>query len=97
MMLRSNMFAVQRSSIRMSIDKLRDEYVHHYPGQARMENRNVTQREALAEQTAAKARVAQAEADIKTAQAKGLRQQAAGHRSEADTSREDPLSTTGSR
>jgi hypothetical protein len=57
--------------------------------QAREENRHVTQREALAEETAAKARAAQAEADIKTAQAKGLQQQAAGHRSEATTSRGD--------
>jgi uncharacterized protein HemX len=57
--------------------------------QAREETRHVTQREALAEETAAKARAAQAEADIKTAQAKGLAQQAAGHRSEAVTSRDD--------
>ena len=57
--------------------------------QAREEDRHVTQREALAEETAAKARAAQAEADIKTAQAKGLQQQAAGHRNEAVTSRDD--------
>jgi uncharacterized protein HemX len=58
-------------------------------GQAREEGRHVVQREARAEETAAKARAAQAEADIKTAQAKGLQQQAADHRSEAVTSRED--------
>lgn len=57
--------------------------------QARVDDRDVTQREALAEETAAKARAAQAEADIKTAQAKGLQQQAAGHLSEATASRED--------
>ncbi len=57
--------------------------------QARVDDRDVTQREALAEETAAKARAAQAEADIKTAQAKGLQQQAAGHSSEATASRED--------
>jgi FtsZ-interacting cell division protein ZipA len=57
--------------------------------QAREDDRDVTQREALAEETAAKARAAQAEADIKTAQAKGLAQQADGHRSEAAASRED--------
>ena len=55
---------------------------------AREDNRDVLQREARAEETAAKARAAQAEADIKTAQAKGLQQQAAGHRSEAATSRD---------
>ena len=58
-------------------------------GQAREEDRQVTQREARADETAAKARAAQAEADIKTAQAKGLQQQAAGHRSEAVSSRDD--------
>src|SRR6478752_2833425 len=56
---------------------------------AREDNRDVLQREARAEETAAKARAAQAEADIKTAQAKGLQQQAAGHRREAVTSREN--------
>ncbi len=57
--------------------------------QGHEENRLVAQREALAEETAAKARAAQAEADVKTAQAKGLQQQAAGHRSEAVASRDD--------
>jgi FtsZ-interacting cell division protein ZipA len=57
-------------------------------GQARDDSRQVVQREARADETAAKARVAQAEADIKTAQAKGLQQEAAGHRHEASTSRE---------
>ena len=56
--------------------------------QAREESRHVIQREARADETAAKARAAQAEADIKIAQAKGLQQQAAGHRSEATTSRD---------
>ena len=58
-------------------------------GHAREEDRQVQQREALADETAARARVAQAEADIKTAQAKGLQQRAAGHRKDAVTSRDD--------
>ncbi len=44
-------------------------------GEARDESRHVAQREARAEETAAKARAAQAEADIRTAQAKGLQQE----------------------
>jgi FtsZ-interacting cell division protein ZipA len=48
----------------------------------------VKQQEALAEETAAKARAAQAEADVKAAQASGLQQQAAVHRDEAVTSRD---------
>lgn len=51
------------------------------------ETLQVKQREALADETAAKARAAQAEADVKAAQASGLQQQAAAHRSEAATSR----------
>jgi FtsZ-interacting cell division protein ZipA len=48
----------------------------------------VKQQEALAEETAAKARAAQAEADVKAAQASGLQQQAAVHRGEAVSSRD---------
>ena len=58
-------------------------------GQARDEDRQVKQREARADETAAKARAAQAEADVKAAQATGLQQQAAVHRSEAATSRDE--------
>ena len=58
-------------------------------GQAREETLQVRQREALADETAAKARAAQAEADVKAAQASGLQQQAAAHRSEAVTSRDE--------
>jgi uncharacterized protein HemX len=49
---------------------------------------HVRQQEALADETAAKARAAQAEADVKAAQASGLQQQAAVHRNEAATSRD---------
>ena len=49
----------------------------------------VGQREALADETAAKARVAQAEADAKTAQAAGLQHQAQVRRSDAATARDD--------
>ena len=55
---------------------------------ARQETLLVKQQEALAEETAAKARAAQAEADVKAAQASGLQQQAAVHRGEAVTSRD---------
>ncbi len=57
--------------------------------EARDESRQVAQREALAEETAARARAARAEADIKAAQAKGLQQEAAGHHREAVASRDD--------
>jgi hypothetical protein len=56
--------------------------------QAKEETLRVRQREALADETAAKGRAAQAEADVKAAQASGLQQQAAAHRSEAVTSRD---------
>jgi hypothetical protein len=56
---------------------------------AKDETLQVKQREALADETAAKARAAQAEADVKAAQASGLEQQAAVHRGEAATSRDD--------
>jgi hypothetical protein len=55
---------------------------------ARQETLQVKQHEALADETAAKARAAQAEADVKAAQAAGLQQQAAVHRGEAVTSRD---------
>jgi hypothetical protein len=61
-------------------DKIRDD--------ARLQTRQVKQQEALADETAARARAAQAEADVKTAQASGLQQQAAVHRGEAVTSRD---------
>jgi FtsZ-interacting cell division protein ZipA len=61
-------------------DKIRD--------QAKDETLQVKQREALADETAAKSRAAQAEADVKAAQASGLQQRAAAHRSEAATSRD---------
>ena len=56
---------------------------------AKDETLQVNQREALADETAAKARAAQAEADVKAAQASGLQQQAAAHRGEAATSRDE--------
>ena len=49
---------------------------------------HVRQQEALADETAAKARAAQAEADVKAAQASGLQQQAAARRNEAASSRD---------
>jgi hypothetical protein len=49
----------------------------------------VGQREALADETAAKARVAQAEADAKSAHASGLQHQAQARRSDAAAARDD--------
>ncbi|MBN3511933.1 hypothetical protein JYB55_24185 [Mycolicibacterium septicum] len=56
---------------------------------ARDETRQVRQREAQADETAARARAAQAESDVKAAQASGLQQQAATHRTQAATSRHE--------
>lgn len=55
---------------------------------AKEEARDVGQREAWADETAARARAAQAESDVKAAQANGLLQRAAAHRSDASDSRE---------
>ncbi|MBO0863639.1 MAG: hypothetical protein J2P16_01015 [Mycobacterium sp.] len=48
----------------------------------------VKRREALGEETAAKARAAQAEAEVKAAEASRLQERAAGHQSEAATGRD---------
>jgi hypothetical protein len=53
------------------------------------QSHTVGQREALAEETAARARVAQAEGDAKTAHAAGLTHQAQALRSGAATARDD--------
>lgn len=53
------------------------------------QSHEVGQREALADETAAKARAARAESDVRAAQAAGLQEQAAAHRSEAVTSRDE--------
>jgi hypothetical protein len=53
------------------------------------ESHKVGQREALADETAAKARVAQAEADAKTAHAKGLQHQAQVRRTDAASARDE--------
>ena len=53
------------------------------------ESHKVGQREAFADETAAKARVAQAEADAKTAHAAGLQHQAQVRRSDATTARDE--------
>ncbi len=56
--------------------------------QAKIETGRVERREALAQETAAKARAAQAEAEVKAAEAARLQEQAATHQSHAATSRE---------
>lgn len=57
--------------------------------QARVETDRVGRREALAQETSAKARAAQAEADVKAAEAARLQERAAAHQSDAATSREE--------
>jgi uncharacterized protein HemX len=56
--------------------------------QAKEETLRINRREALAEETAAKARAAQAEADVKAAQASGLQHEADSHRGAVATSRD---------
>jgi FtsZ-interacting cell division protein ZipA len=56
---------------------------------AAAQSHKVGQREALADETAAKGRAAQAEADAKAAHAKGLQHQAQIRRSDAATAREE--------
>ena len=53
------------------------------------QSHKVGQREALADETAAKARVAQAEADAKAAHAAGLQHQAQVRRTDAATARDE--------
>jgi uncharacterized protein HemX len=57
--------------------------------QAKLDTARVDRRQALASETAAKARAAQAEAEAKAAEASRLQEQAASHQSEAATSREE--------
>jgi uncharacterized protein HemX len=57
--------------------------------QAVDQSHKVGQREALADETAAKARVAQAEADAKAAHATGLQHQAQVRRTDATTARDE--------
>jgi uncharacterized protein HemX len=56
--------------------------------QAKVESSRVERRQALADETAAKARAAQAEAEAKAAEAARLQERAATHQSDAATSRE---------
>jgi FtsZ-interacting cell division protein ZipA len=56
--------------------------------QAKVETARVDRRQALADETAAKARAAQAEAEAKAAEAARLQERAATHHSDAATSRE---------
>jgi FtsZ-interacting cell division protein ZipA len=58
-------------------------------GKATDESHKVGQREALADETAAKARVAQAEADAKAAHAAGLQHQAHIRRNDATSARDE--------
>jgi cbb3-type cytochrome oxidase maturation protein len=53
------------------------------------ESAQVARREALADETAAKARAAKAEAEVKAAEAARLEERALSHRSSVDASRDD--------
>lgn len=66
---------------RVEADNIREE--------ARKESFKIGQREALADETAAKARTAAAEADAKSAEAARLQQRAGEHSSEAASAREE--------
>jgi flagellar biosynthesis/type III secretory pathway M-ring protein FliF/YscJ len=66
----------------------RERHAEKIREQARLETTKVERREALAQETAAKARAAQAEAEVKAAEAARLQDRAAKHRSDAATSRE---------
>src|SRR6185437_12268428 len=57
--------------------------------EAKLETGKVERREALAAETAAKARAAQAEAEVKAAEAARLQDRAAAHQTEAASSREE--------
>jgi uncharacterized protein HemX len=56
--------------------------------QTRLETAKLERREALAEETAAKARAAQAEADVKAKEAARLQERAAAHQNDVAASRE---------
>jgi hypothetical protein len=59
-------------------------------GQARLPTAKLERREALAQETAAKARAAQAEAEVKAAEAARLQERGPKHQSESATSRDQP-------
>src|SRR5260370_12442679 len=97
-------FAVSRATRRR-----RHRQAEEIREQATLETTRVERRQALADETAAKARAAQAEAEAKAAEAAMLQERAAPHQSEVATSREqlreqwnradsvDPKVTTGPR
>ena len=58
-------------------------------GEVEQESAQVARREALADETAAKARAAKAEAEVKAAEAARLEERALSHRSSVETSRDD--------
>jgi uncharacterized protein HemX len=66
----------------------RGRQAHEIREQAKVETAKVDRRQALADETAAKARAAQAEAEAKAAEAARLQERAATHHSDAATSRE---------
>ena len=71
---------------RVKADEIRD--------QAKEETLRINRREALAEETAAKARAAQAQADVKAAQASGLLDEADSHRRGVATGATEVVSET---
>jgi flagellar biosynthesis/type III secretory pathway M-ring protein FliF/YscJ len=76
-------FAVNRATRRR-----RQRQAEEIREQAKLGTTRVERRQALADETAAKARAAQAEAEAKAAEAARLQERAASHQSEAARSRE---------
>jgi cbb3-type cytochrome oxidase maturation protein len=58
-------------------------------GEVEQESAQVARRQALADETAAKARAAKAEAEVKAAEGDRLEERAQSHRSSVETSRDD--------
>jgi FtsZ-interacting cell division protein ZipA len=79
-LLLTTLVVVSRRQRHLKAERIRE--------QARLETSRVERREALADETAARARAAQAEAEAKAAEAARLQERAAAHQNEAATSRE---------
>jgi uncharacterized protein HemX len=79
-LLLATLVVVTRRSRHLKAERIREE--------ARLETNKLERREALGQETAARARAAQAEAEAKAAEAARLQERAAAHQSETATARE---------
>jgi hypothetical protein len=80
-LLLATLVVVSRRQRHLKAEKIREE--------ARLEANKLERREALGQETAARARAAQAEAEAKAAEAARLQERAAAHQSETATAREN--------